>query len=238
MPSEVMRDLFGALGMDSVPYRPVLDRQGVLVIPGVEVCDADLVAAFDRLPLAGRRVADLGCNVGFFSFRAAKLGAAYVTGWDGDHRLIEACRLLQAHYGLTAMEFQVADLDDPAVRPRPTEVALLMDMIGVECARRGHIDSRLNWLRRADPEEAVVSLREIVPAKTDRIRRELSTRYAGHMTPDGFRLADYVRDQLADRWSPVAEQPASYGGRRLLLRFRRRRPSISPSPNRQLDQAS
>ena len=80
-------------------YRTVYDADFSVLVPGKERIDHDILDDFGRIDFAGRSVVDLGCNFGFFTFQARRQGAAAVTGVDREPRVLDGCRLLQAHFG-------------------------------------------------------------------------------------------------------------------------------------------
>jgi tRNA (mo5U34)-methyltransferase len=62
--------------------------------------------------LAGKRVLDVGCNCGGFSFEAAKAGAEAVMGIDLADRYIEQANLIRRVLGLDQTEFRVMAIED------------------------------------------------------------------------------------------------------------------------------
>ena len=65
----------------------------------------DLVAAAGGA-FGGKRVLDIACNAGFWSFQCAMLGAAEVVGFDGRKENIDSARFVQAVTGLDNVRFQ------------------------------------------------------------------------------------------------------------------------------------
>lgn len=64
--------------------------------------------------LSGRRVLDIGCNAGFYSFEMKRRGAAYVLGIDHDETYLAQARFARDRLGLRDVEFrhlEVYDLD-------------------------------------------------------------------------------------------------------------------------------
>ncbi|MBU0972195.1 MAG: hypothetical protein KKC20_16205, partial [Proteobacteria bacterium] len=62
-------------------WRAVTDREGDIVFPGIGHME-DGLAAPSGIDFKDRTVADLGCNLGYFSFQAHGEGALQVDGYD------------------------------------------------------------------------------------------------------------------------------------------------------------
>jgi SAM-dependent methyltransferase len=207
-------------------YRTVYDADFSVLVPGKEAIDADTLAAFSRIDFTGKRVVDLGCNFGFFSFQARRLGAASVLGVDREPLVLDGCELLRRHFGLGAVAFECHDIGDPAcpLPGRTFDVALLVEFIGKTFVVQGRVAPALAFLERLSDRELIVSVQKIYW-----IRKELGTTperlraiYPARYIDGGdFRLLDYVRDLLAPRWrmevlSPLAD---GYEKPRKFLRF-------------------
>jgi ribosomal protein L11 methyltransferase len=92
--------------------------------------EKEFYADLDRyLDFNGKTVVDLGCNLGHYSFMAARLGAARVVGLDIDENLIQAAKILRDHLGLNQVEFKRTDFLRADVGDR-YDVVLLIDYIG------------------------------------------------------------------------------------------------------------
>lgn len=65
--------------------------------------------------LKGKRVLDVACNCGGFSFEAAKLGSEYVLGIDIVDRYIEQANLIKRALKLKQVEFRRMDIEKLAV---------------------------------------------------------------------------------------------------------------------------
>lgn len=64
--------------------------------------------------LSGKRVLDIACNSGFWSFQCALLGAREVVGFDARAALVEQAFLVQEITGLSNVRFQVLDFREMA----------------------------------------------------------------------------------------------------------------------------
>jgi tRNA (mo5U34)-methyltransferase len=94
--------------------------------------------------LAGRRVLDLGCCQGFWSFEAARAGAAACLGLDSSPAFVAEARALRAFNGLGACAFRQAHLEDEPwwQEVEPVDVCLFLGLFY-------HLADPLLVLRRA-----------------------------------------------------------------------------------------
>ncbi len=105
-----------------------------------------------------KRVVDFGCNVGHFTFWAARKGAQSCLGLDSDEGVIEAARLIASTLDIKSVEFDVVNfLEEPL--PRQFDVGLLIDFIGKATITKGRLQSVLRALNSAVRDEAVVTVR-------------------------------------------------------------------------------
>ena len=132
-----LRAALAALGPGRV-WRPVPGPDGTLLAtgrgPGPECLDA-YVAGLD---VAGKTVADLGCNLGYFAFLAARNGACRVLGCDSDPEIAAAANLLARLHGHTNVAFTALDfLASPA--PERFDLALFVDFVGRGVVAKGRL---------------------------------------------------------------------------------------------------
>jgi SAM-dependent methyltransferase/predicted Ser/Thr protein kinase len=66
-----------------------------------------------RVDFRGKRVLELGCNLGMFSAFAARSGARACMGVDHSHEILEAARLIAHAFGAECCSFKQIDFDDP-----------------------------------------------------------------------------------------------------------------------------
>lgn len=91
----------------------------------------------------GKRILDVGCNDGWFSFEYAKLGAD-VTGVDARDEAIRRANLIKSHFGAKA-SFLIGDLEDRAFVEKqlsePFDVVLFYGILY-------HLTDPINVLKR------------------------------------------------------------------------------------------
>lgn len=217
--------LAGALAPEH-RYRTVYDTDFNVLMPGKEPIDAGTLDAFSRIDFAGRTVVDLGCNFGFFSFQARRLGAASVVGVDRESEVLDGCQLLKRHFNMDGVSFECHDIADAAcsLLSRRFDIAMLVEFIGKTFVVENRVAPALAFLERLSDRELIVSVQKIywihkeLGATPGRLRAVYPARYI-----DGgdFRLLDYVRDFFAPRWRMEVLSPMTdgYEKPRKFLRF-------------------
>jgi SAM-dependent methyltransferase len=207
-------------------YRTVYDADFSVLVPGKERIDADTLDAFSRIDFTGRTVVDLGCNFGFFTFQARRLGAAAVVGVDREARVLTGCELLKRHFNAEGVSFACHDIDDPdcTLLNRTFDIAMLVEFIGKSFIVQNRVAPALAFLEKLSQRELIVSVQKIYW-----IRKELGTTpealrqiYPERYVVGGdFLLLEYVRDCLAPRWrmEPISPMAEGYEKPRKFLRF-------------------
>jgi len=79
-----------------------------------------------RVDFRGKTVLDLGCNIGYFCFKARESGAKKVLGIDIDAEVIEIARKLRDYKGLDCIEFICGDVEEMEYGAR--DITLLINM--------------------------------------------------------------------------------------------------------------
>ncbi|MHC1711573.1 MAG: class I SAM-dependent methyltransferase [Solidesulfovibrio sp.] len=207
-------------------YRTVYDTDFSVLLPGKEEIDADLLETYSRIHFAGHSVVDLGCNFGFFSFQARRLGAVRVVGVDRQGQVLRGCELLSQHYGIDHVSFECHDIEDPACTMSGCsfDIAMMVEFFGKSFVTENRVASNLAFLERLSQRELIVSLQKIYWIRKDlgttakRLREIYPAKY---ITDGDFLLLDFVRDYFAPRWrmellSPVTD---GYEKPRKFLRF-------------------
>ncbi len=209
-------------------YRTIYDEDFNPVVLGTEPMHREELEHFNRVAFQGKDVLDLGCNFGFFSFQARRLGAARVLGVDCDPDALAGARILQTIFGLQHITFDQVDFD---ARPNPLQgrqfdLVMLVEFIGKGYTRSGLIPTLLAFVETLTERELLLSLR-----RDYRIREELGLEPeqlaalypSQYITGELFRILDYVRDFYAPRWKVEVLSPLYTGHEksRKYLRFHR-----------------
>jgi len=222
--AEKMREIAARVGSEHV-YRTVYDENLCVLVPGKEDISDDILKTFARIDFAGKSVVDLGCNFGFFTFYAARLGASEVVGVDRERGVLQGCEALKRHFNSLA-SFEAHDIYDPActLPGRTFDIAMLVEFIGKTFIVENRIASTLAFLERLSERELILSVQKIywirkeLGASPDALRAMYTERY---VRGGSFYLLDYVRDFFAPRWrmEPISEMAEGYEKPRKLLRF-------------------
>ncbi|WP_075356505.1 methyltransferase domain-containing protein, partial [Desulfovibrio sp. DV] len=204
-PPEMARlhHLLAALGPQRI-WRPVPAPDGSLLAPGDGSDTSELERYIGDLDVAGKSVADLGCNLGYFTFMARRLGASRVLGLDIDPEIIHIANELAALHQTTNVAFLAVDfLRQPP--KAPCDMAMLIDFIGRQIISKGRVglvaQAAKNWGRR----ELFFTLRPIyrlddLPASP----QALDAHYPGFVHDNAFHLADALAQALGTRLAPGA----------------------------------
>lgn len=201
-PLEAARQLLAGLDPACV-WRPVYSPDGTLLAPGHGPGPDELESYVGNLDVAGKSVVDLGCNLGYFAFRAARRGATRVLGCDVDPAVIRTARELARLHGLDNVEFSACDfLCEPPAAP-PCEMAMLIDFIGRGVITKGRLQSVAAAAVAWASDELFFTLRpayrlDDLPASP----AELKRLYPGHVRDGHFHLAEALAEQLGPHWSP------------------------------------
>ncbi|WP_246197981.1 methyltransferase domain-containing protein [Solidesulfovibrio aerotolerans] len=199
-PLSHIRTLLAALGPERI-WRPVPAPDGSLLAPG-DGCDLrDLEGYLGNLDVAGKTVADLGCNLGYFTFLARRCGATRVLGLDSDPEIIHIAGQLATLHRLTDVTFTACDFLRQAP-PSPCDMALLIDFIGRRIITKGRIGLVATAAKHWGAHELFFTLRPIyqlsdLPASPDL----LQAHYPGFVRGDAFYLADALAHALGPDWS-------------------------------------
>ncbi|MEF3697572.1 class I SAM-dependent methyltransferase [Desulfolutivibrio sp.] len=222
--AEKMREIASLVGPEHV-YRTVYDEDLRVLVPGKEDINAEILDTFSRIDFTDKSVVDLGCNFGFFTFYAARLGARQVVGVDREEGVLQGCEVLKDYFN-SPVSFEAHDIYDPActLPERTFDIAMLVEFIGKTFILENRIAPTLGFLEKLSERELIVSVQKIYW-----IRKELGTTpealrgvYTDRYVRDGsFYLLDYVQDFFAPRWrmEPISELNGEYEKPRKLLRF-------------------
>lgn len=181
-------------------WRPVIGPDGAVLAAGSGPAPQMLAEYMTGVDFHGKSVVDLGSNLGFYSFMAARSGAKSVLGLDSDPDAVRGGRMLAALYGFPGVDFKVCDfLKDPPARK--ADMALVIDFIGRGVVAKGRLDDVVASAAAHADREIVLTLRPIYPLhELPPLGPVLLNRYAAHIQDDRFRLADYVSERLGPAW--------------------------------------
>ena len=85
---------------------------------------SDRAELLDRLDFAGRKVLDLGSNLGELSRAARARGAELVDGFEHDPYFVRLANLINAYNGATRVSFYERDIGDPRVYEQRYDIVL------------------------------------------------------------------------------------------------------------------
>ncbi len=138
-------------------WRPVYDEQGYLLADGHEDMRDGAPADLAGFDFHSRSVLDMGCNLGFYSFLARRLGASTVLGLDIDPLAIQGCCLLKELYSMDDIHFSCLDFTR-FTSDKPFDVVLLINFIGKKSLVKG-IQPVLDICHRYAAESLIISSR-------------------------------------------------------------------------------
>jgi len=184
-------------------WRSIHDRNGQLLFEGVGHYTEMLQKALNTVNFSRKTVVDLGCNFGFYSFYAARKGAARVVGIDSDPDVIRGCQILARHYRIPNVEFRVADFIYGDVAGT-YDIAMMVDFIGKNVIRKekllpclsGFMElSRQRIFTSFSPEYDIHSELRLTPAW-------VAEKYGAPFVQNGrFLLSELVQSFLGESWN-------------------------------------
>lgn len=170
-------------------WRPVPAPDGRLLAPGDGSDTSELERYIGDLDVAGKSVADLGCNLGYFTFMARHLGASRILGLDIDPEIIHVANELAALHQADNVAFPGHRLSAAAAwRARPGHAHRLHRRQIISKGRvRLVAQAAKNWRTP----RTVFTLRPIyrlddLPASP----QDLDAHYPGFVHDNAFHLAD------------------------------------------------
>lgn len=194
-----VRASLAALGPGRV-WRPVPGPDGTLLAPGCGPGPEALDAYVAGLDVVGKSVADLGCNLGYFAFLAARNGARRVLGCDIDPEVAATANLLAQLHGHTNVAFAARDfLAAPA--PERFDLALFVDFVGRGVVAKGKLAAVAAaaeaWARR----EAFFTLHLAYALDELAVSPEvLAARHPGCVRDGRFFVAEALAALLGPDW--------------------------------------
>jgi len=185
---------------DARVWRPVLGPDGTLLARGSGPSPEALADYASGVDFEGKTVVDLGCNLGLYSFMAARRGAVHVLGLDSDQDAVEGANMLARLHGLDNVSFEVRDFLR-TTSPEQADMVLVIDFIGRGVIAKGRLDAVLDSARRYARKEIVVTLRPEYPLQElPTLSADLLKHYESHILDGTFMLASYVQERLGLKW--------------------------------------
>ena len=123
-----LEKILHSVGPENI-WRPVYDSQNVLLAGGIADMRDGRPQDMSKLDFRGKTVLDLGCNFGFYSFLAKRLGARKVVGVDKDGQVIKGCELLKAMHGVRDVHFYSGDFTTSTI-PGTFDIVMLINFLG------------------------------------------------------------------------------------------------------------
>ena len=225
-PKEKLVKILSEVGQRRI-WRSVYDEQGRLLARGHADERDGPPEVLDRIDFQGRRVLDVGCNFGYYSFLAWRRGAAWVLGLDTDPQVIEGCGLLKIIYGAENTRFLCRDFLENG-SGGPFDLCLLINFIGKKRALRG-VAKCLDHAAGLSREAMIITAAHAyhIPTFMAGNYSGLRSRYPEtYISGEYFLLTDYLRDYLLPSWDMTLLSPQypELNVKRTLL-FTRRPPS-------------
>ncbi|MHC1791733.1 methyltransferase domain-containing protein [Solidesulfovibrio sp.] len=195
-----LRRILDRLGPKRV-WRPVPAPDGSLLATGDGSDTTDLEHYIGSLDVAGKSVADLGCNLGYFSFLAHRRGASRVLGLDIDTEIVEAANTLAGLHQLPSVTFAACDFLRQTPLP-PCDMALLIDFIGRQIIAKGRVPLVAEAAKNWGTDELFFTLRPVyrlddLPAAPETLRQH----YPGFVRDNAFFLAETLGHALGPDWT-------------------------------------
>lgn len=201
-PEERLMELLRRMGPERI-WRPVAAPDGRVLAPGVGHDEDGPDALPGGIDLAGKSVADLGCNFGRYVFWAIERGAREASGVDSDADAVAGARLLAEWRGISNAAFHVSDfLDEPPVLV--ADAVLLIDFIGRQTIAKGRLDAALRAAGAYAAREIIATIRPVYKVRDLPVSgpEVLVEAYGGACVRDGkFHLAEYVEAFLRPEWN-------------------------------------
>jgi ribosomal protein L11 methyltransferase len=201
-------------------WRSVYDSENVLLADGIAEKSDARPQDISTVDFKGKTVLDLGCNFGFYSFLAKRLGARKVVGLDIDDRVIKGCQLLKAMHAVQDVYFYTADLVNPDLYGK-FDIGMLINYIGRNQVRKP-ITKVLDAVARVSLSTMIISLAYSynIDKHLDGQAENLLRRYPPVYIRDGeLHLIEFVRDYFRDNWfmSVISPEYEKLNDKRTLL---------------------
>lgn len=111
---------------------------------GINDRTEDIWNAINIVDWTGLRVLDIGCNLGYYSFKAKQAGANYVLGIDHTKRFVDWCILIRDNIEILDVEFQHQTLRIRDSVPEGFDVIFYMSMHHQKDPGYKYLEDRVN----------------------------------------------------------------------------------------------
>lgn len=207
-------------------YRSVYDLDGNVLAEGVEPLRDQLVNDYKLVDFRDKTVVDLGCGFGFFSFLAAKQGAAHVTGVDCVREIVDGATILADLHEHSNVQFREFNFEQPVGDLGVYDLAMLVDFFGKSNIRKKKVQAIVEFIKTLSHKELLFAVRPINRIKQDlkMTVSEFSALYPSqYIRDDSFFLLEYIDDILGDEWQlqAVSGYDGTFRKHKLLFLCRR-----------------
>ena len=182
-------------------WYPLFNEQGEPIFRGRDKYEEFLTNLDRYVDFRGKTVVDLGCNLGHYSFLAARLGAAKVVGLDINEKMIQVCNILRDHLGLSRVEFKTTDFLSAAHDYR-YDIVIMIDYIGKNVINKFKLKRALVAAESRSRKEILFTFHHAytIRGKLKTTEENLIRFYTADFIRNGkFRLLDYVKHHFAGR---------------------------------------
>ena len=201
-----LQPIFERVGHEKV-WRPIYDKEKRLIARGRGKFYDIIPETLQSVDFEEKTVVDLGCNFGYYTFLAARLGAKRVVGIDINGEIIRGCEILGAHYGLSNVEFHAADFTKSDFG-EIFDIGMMIDFIGKSAVRKCKLQACLTGLKRLSRSDMLLTLRPEyhIESDLDMDSDEFGTRYSSKFIRNRrFHLLDFVRATFGGKWGMQIE---------------------------------
>ena len=201
-----LQPIFERVGHENV-WRPIYDKEKRLIARGRGKFYDIIPETLQSVDFNGKTVVDLGCNFGYYTFLAARLGARKVVGIDINREIIRGCEILRSHYGLSNVEFRAADFTKIDLG-EIFDVGMMIDFIGRSAVRKFKLQACLEGLERSSRSEMLLTLRPEYHIEGDLGMNldEFGSRYPSKFIRNKrFHLLDFVQVTFGEEWDMQVE---------------------------------
>lgn len=186
-------------------WRPVYAPGNTLLANGIGAWSDAPPEDLQEFDFKGKRVVDLGCNFGYYSFIVKKAGATHVTGIDKESQVVQGCKMLKNLFSVEGVSFLTADITE--LKTIGTfDIGMMIDFIGKTMISSGRFKTYLNMLEKLSEHNMILSLRPVYNIKKhlNNDHQELVDKYSSdYVRHNCFYTVDFVRDYFEPRWNIV-----------------------------------